>query len=382
MSAENATPTPVAAGLGAEVLGAVRAALAREGIDALVAMSPENVGWVAGAAPPSQRSVRSRHAFCIVPVEGPTTMVTVALEAPYVRSKSWLDDFIAYEEFVDDPADVLADVLADRGLDSARIGIEETYLPVAEGRKLGARLPQADIVAADLLFAQMRTIKTPAEIEAIRGIGRAAEEIAVACCAEARAGMSEQDLAQMISAAYAEAGGDQLTMLVVGSGPRSAHPNAPATARLLEPGDVVRLDIIGTKDGYYSDVARTAVVGEPNAEQQRVYDELRRAHESALAGLRPGVSTIDVYASYREAMARAGLPAYHFLGHGLGVTLHELPFFNEQTATLLEEGMVLCIEPLTMIPDRFGMQIEDELLITADGYQPFTRAGDLLRIAA
>lgn len=69
-------------------------------------------------------------------------------------------------------------------------------------------------------------------------------------------------------------------------------------------------------------------------------------------------------------MDAAGLPAYHFLGHGLSVTLHELPFLNAITSTTLEEDMVLCIEPLTMIPGRFGMQLEDELLITANGYEP------------
>jgi Xaa-Pro aminopeptidase len=89
-----------------------------------------------------------------------------------------------------------------------------------------------------------------------------------------------------------------------------------------------------------------------------------------------------VFRIYREAMDEAGLPPYHFVGHGLGITLHEDPFVNELTDIRLEEGMVLCIEPLTLLEGRFGMQIEDEVLITADGYEPFSEAGPLMRMEA
>jgi Xaa-Pro aminopeptidase len=142
------------------------------------------------------------------------------------------------------------------------------------------------------------------------------------------------------------------------------------------------LDIIGTKSNYYSDVARTAVVGEPTSEQRQVYDLLFSVHQRSLEALKPGVPSSDVYRIYRGAMEEAGLPPYHFVGHGLGVTLHEDPFVNDRKSVPLEENMVLCIEPLTMLEGRFGLQIEDEVIITADGYEPITRAGDMLRIEA
>ena len=90
----------------------------------------------------------------------------------------------------------------------------------------------------------------------------------------------------------------------------------------------------------------------------------------------------DVYRIYSEAMDAARLPPYHFVGHGLGITLHEEPFVNELKSIPLEEGMVLCIEPLTLLEGRFGIQIEDEVLITAHGYEPFSEAGELLRLGA
>jgi len=365
-----------------EVAAKLNRAMGEHGLDALVATSPENVAWASGAAPPSQKTVRSRLAAAIVPAVGTSELVAIALEGPVVRTQSRLDGIRLYEEFVEDPVLVFADSLRQRRLGEATIGVEVTHLSHADYEKLAAALPAARLVRADELLAELRMVKTPAEIEAIRDIGRAAERIAGEVCGRFGAGSSEREIANFVAERYGEAGGDGLTMLVVGSGPRSAAVNAPPTGRVLERGDMLRLDIIGTKARYHSDVARTAVVGEPTAEQQRVYDLLLGVHHRCLATLRPGALTSDVYAIYRSAMDEAGLPPYHFVGHGLGITLHEDPFVNALSSIPLEEGMVLCIEPLTLLEGRFGVQIEDEVLITADGYEPFTEAGGLVRMSA
>jgi Xaa-Pro aminopeptidase len=233
---------------------------------------------------------------------------------------------------------------------------------------------------ADALLSELRTIKTAAEIARIREIGAAAENITKEVFASFGAGASEREIATFVAERYADAGGDGLTMLVVGSGVRSAAVNAPPTGRVLKRGDILRLDVIGTKGHYHSDVARTAVVGEPSDEQQRAYDLLLGVHRSCLEALRPGVLSSDVYRIYSEALELAGLPSYHFVGHGLGITLHEEPFVNALSSVPLVEGMVLCIEPLTLLEGRFGIQIEDEVLITDGGCEPLTEAGELPRL--
>ena len=365
-----------------EVLAKAREAMDARGLDALVPMSPENLAYASGAAPPSQKTVRSRLAGAILPSSGPTEVVTVALEAPLVRSQSRLDDVTAYEEFVDHPVEVIAASLRDRGLGGSRIGVETRYLSHADYELLDSSLPAAELVPADALWEDMRLVKTGAEIERIRSIGQAAQRITEECVGVVRAGSSERELGNLITERYYDAGGDALTMLVVGSGERSAHLNAPPTDRELQRGDVVRTDVIGTAGHYYSDVARTAVVGEPSAEQVKVYDLLVDVHERCLDALRPGALTGDVYRIYHDAMEAAGLPPYHFVGHGLGVTLHEEPFINALGSIPLEEGMVLCIEPLTSVEGRFGMQVEDEVLITSGGYEPLTRVGEILTVGA
>ena len=365
-----------------EIVAKLEAAMAARSVDVLVATSPENVAWASGAAPPSQKTVRSRLAAAIVPLEGESELVAIALEGPVVRTQSRLDSIRLYEEFVEDPVLVFADSLRQHGLAEGVVGVEETHLSQADYAKLAAALPAARLVRADELFEQLRMVKTPSEIEAIRDIGASAERIAREVCERFGAGSTEREIANFVAERYAEAGGDGLTMLVVGSGPRSATVNAPPSGRVLEDGDILRLDIIGTKGRYHSDVARTAVVGEPTAKQQRVYDLLHGVHHRCLAELEPGALSSDVYAIYRQAMDEAGLPPYHFVGHGLGITLHEDPFVNALSSIPLEEGMVLCIEPLTLLEGEYGMQIEDEVLITAGGYEPFTEAGDLIRMAS
>jgi Xaa-Pro aminopeptidase len=372
--------TEQAIGIADEILVKLSGAMEERGLDALLATSPENVAWASGAAPPSQKTVRSRLAAALVPRDGESELVAIALEGPVVRAQSRLSALRLYEEFVEDPVLVFADSLLQRGLGEGVIGVEETHLSHADFATLASALPKAELMRADELFEELRMVKTPAEIDAIRDIGVAAERIAAEVCATFGAGATERGIANFVAERYAEEGGDGLTMLVVGSGPRSAAVNAPATNRTLESGDILRLDIIGTKARYHSDVARTMVVGDPTAEQQEVYDLLLGVHRRCIEALRPGALTTDIFAIYRDAMDAAGLPPYHFVGHGLGVTLHEDPFVNALKPIALEPGMVLCIEPLTLLEGRFGVQIEDEVLITADGYELITEAGDLLRM--
>jgi Xaa-Pro aminopeptidase len=355
-------------------------AMAPRELDAIAAMSPENVTYVSGAEIPSQALVRSRLAAAIVPREARTAVVAVGLEGDLVRERSRLDEVITYEEFVQDPIEVIARSLADRGLAGGRIGIETAYLSARDYERLAGLLPAATLEPVDELFEDLRMVKTPGEIEALRSIGVVAERIVKEACAAVRPGDTERKLGNIIAELYGEGGGDRLTMLVVAAGERSAHPNGPPTSRVMSEGDLVRLDVIGTAGGYYSDVGRTAVVGEPSERQQEIYDLLRDVHGRTLAALRPGALSSDIYRIYQDAMAQAELPAYHFVGHGLGITLHEEPFLDPHGSRALEEGMVMCVEPLTFVSGEFGIQIEDEVVITADGCEPLTVVGGLLRI--
>lgn len=373
--------TRTSTGFGDTILRKLRGAMGAQNLDVLLVMAPENIVYVAGVVPPSLRSVRTRLACCVVPAEGATEMVVVALEKGAVETLCRLDAVTPYREFEQDAVSVATGSLKDRGLADGVIGIESTYLPKESFDLLQESLPGARFVPVDDLLSEVRAIKTPEEIEHIDLIGQAAQQIGEESLRLVSAGDSETKLGDFITERYTEAGG-RLTMLVVGAGERSALPNAVPSDRHLERGDVVRIDVIGNRENYCSDVARTAVVGEPSADQLKLYATLKEIYDRIIDRVRPGALTSDLYEIYRDGMEREGLPYYHFVGHGLGITLHEEPFMGTTRPMSLVPNMVLCIEPMCLLEGRYGMQIEDEVLVTSDGCRLITSAGDLLQIDA
>jgi Xaa-Pro aminopeptidase len=142
--------------------------------------------------------------------------------------------------------------------------------------------------------------------------------------------------------------------------------NAPAGLREIARGDVVRIDVIGSTDHYVCDVARTAFAAEPSSEHTVVWQKLVDCRNAALEMIRPGASAQQIFRAYIEKMDAWGLPTLNFLGHGLGLTLHEEPYLNRYKDTTLEAGMVLAVEPLVTFPN-LGMQLEDTVVVTAEG---------------
>jgi Xaa-Pro dipeptidase len=363
-----------------ELMRRVRGAMAEAGIDVLLASSPENVAYLAGISPPSQRTVRSRHSLAVVPLEGDTHQVVIRLEAGVVEKRTTADHLRIYDEFVEDPVLVAAEIVKQIGGAGDRVGIETSHLPARDVEHLKGALGDLAFTPIDELMAEARMLKTPEEIDTIRRIGVVAESAARDAIAEATVGTTERAIGNRITELYSAGGGDQLTMLVVGAGERSAEPNAPPTTRAVQAGDLIRLDVIGTMNNYYSDVARTAIAGEPTVEQRKIWDLLVDIRDRAVEMLRPGALTSDVYRLYAELMDEADLPKYHFLGHGLGVTLHEEPFLSAIHDVRLQENMVMCVEPLCLIAGRFGLQVEDEVVITNDGCEPITDGREMLKV--
>ena len=159
---------------------------------------------------------------------------------------------------------------------------------------------------------------------------------------------------------------------MVGSGVRSCLLNGEPTDKVLEKGDIVRVDVMGTKDNYYCDCCRTAVVGTPTEHQAETWSKLVKAHDDAIAQIKPGVSTKTIYDNFAKQFTEWGFKPVAFIGHGLGLTLHEEPYINTYKDTTLRENMVLCVEPIHVIDGECGYQLENEVLVTADGHRMIT----------
>ena len=167
---------------------------------------------------------------------------------------------------------------------------------------------------------------------------------------------------------------------IVASGPRSAWPHARPTAKLLRKNELVVLDQGAILRDYCSDMTRTVFLGRSSAavrnKARSLYHAVLEAQEAAIAAIRPGVSAAVVDAAARKALKRSGLNRYftHSTGHGLGLEIHEMPRLGRGEETLLEEGMVVTVEPGVYIERLGGIRIEDEVLVTSKAAEVLTSA--------
>jgi Xaa-Pro aminopeptidase len=339
------------------------------GLDAIVSISPENFAYVTGFLSPTQPLMRWRHAMALVAADGAVALVVVDMEANTIRSKAPVGTEIAvWREFKFDAMNVLADLLQKHGLASARIGIEMDYLPVGDFAALRELLPQAKFAAVQNLLGRLRQIKSPAEIDVLRRLSRIADKAITDAYHSVSAGSSEMDLAAALTRGVYEQGGEYFKLMIVATGERSIFPNVGPTERILKHGDVCRVEIFPMINGYHAGVCRTAAVGSPPPEAERIWANLTACKYLLLDAIKPGASSRAIYDLYLRKLSELGLPPISFIGHGIGLHLHEDPYLGPTDDQPLEAGMVLGIEPLVYQTGfGFGMQNKDMVLVNGNG---------------
>lgn len=344
--------------------------LAENGLDALVCISPENFAYAAGFVIPSQTLMRWRHAAVVITPDGSEAIVCVDMEETTVRENCPDIDVRAWAEFTGDAMSTLAELLCDLGLRDGRIGIELNYLSAADHGRLRGHLPEVELVAADSLLAEARRIKTPSELKLLTRLSRISDQAIKTSLEAVRAGDSEMDIAAALTRSVYEQGAQSFKLMIVATGKRSELPNVGPSDRVLVPGDVCRVEIFSVIDGYQAGVCRTAVVGDPPPEAERIYRNLVECKHLVIDAIRPGASAQGIYMVYRSKFDELRLPPISFVGHSIGVNLHEAPYLGQHGDQSLEAGMVLGMEPLVYRTGHgFGMQIKDMLAVTESGYE-------------
>jgi Xaa-Pro dipeptidase len=241
--------------------------------------------------------------------------------------------------------------------------------------------PEATLKDADDLLARSRAIKTAYELERIR----IANEIAALGLARlkelATPGRTEAEVGAAIEAEIRARGvGYRGARLVrasaeVNAGPEGSYKGyllVPSTSRVIREGDWVMVELATVVDGYWSDLTRMAVAGEPSPRQREIYELIRKAQRAAIESLRPGVPAEEVDAAARKIIREAGYGDYfvHITGHGVGYRYHELiPLLAPGVRMPLEAGMVCTVEPGIYILGFGGVRIEDNVAVTANGPQ-------------
>jgi Xaa-Pro aminopeptidase len=366
-----------------EIISRLRERIVDLGIDAIIAISPENVTYVSGFVVPSQSLMRWRHAACIVTADGRISMVAIDMEATTVKAHAGIDDLRIYREFSDDPMIKLAEALKDLRLERSKVGIEMEFLPAKDFASLQDNLPSVQWLAADAIFNKARQVKTPDELALLRSLSKLTDNAIGTALRGAKAGMSETELAAKLLSSLFAGGAESYKLMIIASGERSQFPNVGPTDRKLQHGDIIRMEIFGQKRGYLTGVCRTAVVGDATAEQYKIWANLIECKYLVMDLIKPGASCPEVYRKFLQKFSALGFEPISFVAHGIGLHLHEEPYMGRYGNEIVEAGMVGAFEPLVYIPGRFGMQNKDMFCVTENGCEllsDVTPTDSLLRV--
>ena len=341
------------------------------GLDAVIAMSPENFAYVSGAFILTVESIRPRQAFAVLPRSGQPFAVICSIETATMLDESWIDDLFEYTEFVLRPVEKLAEALKARGIEGGRIGIDLEYLPAVDYARLKELLPGAELVDTTQTIAKVRTIKSAEEIDILERATKGTHSAVLDAIGASMTGDSEKDIAAKIANGITVNGADTVMFMCFGSGPRSILAHGAPTDRKTEPGDIIRLDTGGRYGAYFSDFARTYSAGDPTLEQRETYRKLVEVHKETIGAARPGVTAEDLFFICKEAFEKRQLP-FHMphIGHSFGVELHENPMLRPGDKTPIEAGMVINIEPVMVNREEQSLyHVEDLFVVTEDGYR-------------
>jgi Xaa-Pro dipeptidase len=339
-----------------------------EGVDALLLFPGPSIYYYTGF----NIGLSERLAAALIPVEGKPVFVVNELEEELRGQTPWFTDRVVWREH-EDPARLLVETIADRGLDSADIGLTEDA-PWGWVNRLSALAPNVKFVDVSSQLGYIRMVKTPQEIDWIRKACAIADRTLENTFRGLRTGMTEAELASTLTAEMKTLGGGMVFVDVL-FGERAALPHGGASERRLKPGDGVLVDMGCTVHGYWSDITRTVFYGDPSKHQTKIYNIVLEANRAAFNAVKPGATCESIDIAARKVIEEAGYGEYfiHRLGHGVGLQIHEHPYMVKNNMLPLADGMVFSDEPGIYIVGELGVRVEDTVVCTQTGCKSLTR---------
>jgi Xaa-Pro aminopeptidase len=273
-------------------------------------------------------------------------------------------------------AEWLAKSSSRSGRSHIKIGIEGDHLSVAARTRLLETLSSKFLLReAPPIIEQARVVKDVAEIELIRRAARLGSSLFDGMLETIRPGIRETEVAAELEYAARKSGAEEMSFpTIIASGERSSLPHGRASQAVIPPQAFVVCDFGVILAGYCSDMTRTVYVGKLTAEARKFYQAVRDAQQAAIEAVRPGVSASEVDQAARKLLRREGLSKYftHSTGHGVGLEIHEAPRLAAGQGEILRPGMVMTIEPGVYIPVKWGVRIEDMVVVTEHGCEVLT----------
>ena len=255
------------------------------------------------------------------------------------------------------------------------VGFEESHLTYAKYKEYMHKFKINNFEETEGIIEKQRMIKEPEELENIKKACMITDDCFDYLKTFIKVGMSEKQVANEIEKFFMSNGADELAFdTIVASGKNSSMPHAVPTDKLIEPGDPITIDMGCTVNGYCSDMTRTIFAGFVPQAIKPIYDFVLKTQIQVIENLKEGSNVRSVSKMVDNNIKLNGFEVMHSLGHGVGLEIHEYPYFSNKTDFLLKENMVITDEPGVYIQNKFGVRIEDTLLINKFGSTSLTKS--------
>jgi Xaa-Pro aminopeptidase len=314
--------------------------------------------------------------FLLIPLDGKPIAVIPEIGASGM-AQTWIEDIRTWSspQPDDDGISLLSNAVKSLPKRFGRLGMTlgaESMLrmPVNNFQQLTDRLGQIEVVDIARQIHQLRMVKSDLEIEKTSYICTLASQTFEAMVDIAAAGKSEREICKSMQLDLLSRGADTCGYMVAGSGPGGYDSIIMGpTERVVQTGDVLIIDTGSTWDGYFCDFDRNWAFGTADDQSRSAYEVVWQATEAGFAAARPGATTSDVWRAMNEVMVAGGSLGNEVgrLGHGLGIELTERPSNTSSDDTLLQQGMILTLEPGMTYAEGKQMVHEENIVITADG---------------
>ena len=283
---------------------------------------------------------------------------------------TWTDTFRAAINFLD--------------LDGKKIGVEPLAMRIFEERYLQAAAPKATFPDATETIAALRIRKDADEIASMRKAAQIAQDALEATLPMIKIGVSEKKIAAELVSQLLKYGSESPLPFqpIVSGGPNSANPHATPTERKLQEGDLLVIDWGANCNNYVSDITRTFAIGEIDAEYRKIHEIVQESNAAGRAVAKSGLPAKVVDIAARKVIDDAGYGEYftHRTGHGIGMEGHEAPYMRADNERILEVGMAFTVEPGIYLPNRNGVRVEDDMVITEDGAESLSTLPREIRV--
>ena len=376
----------------------------KQGVEAIVASSPENVTYLTDFWSLGHWARRGTPTYAVLPLEKkiePFIVTSISdLDLAAEQEDCWIKEFhtfgksyvecpegadlskmekrldrlLSSSKHSEDALSALAESLVDRGLAKSRIAIDGMNITPSLYKNIHERLPDADFIDSYPILREIRSVKTSEELERLERSAEITEKALKKAIQTIREGITEREIGRAFLSTIAKEGGLPY-LSCIGAGTHSAFPNAQPMDYQVKKGDLIRFDIGCSYKCYKSDTARIAVLGEPTEKQRAFYHAIKVGADRALEMIRPGVRASDLFEEAVKSVREAGIHHYqrNHVGHGIGIENYDPPLLTPTSHDVLEEGMVVNIETPYYESGFGGVQVEDTIVVTRDGCRLLTK---------